>query len=97
MNWFLHKTSVFWIGTTEIGWLHIPGWMGTWFSRFNNWQTLVGQFIAVALVLGSYLAAQYIRVWRPRRRGQPAARIADRPPDRPADVVIGISSSRQTA
>ena len=35
-----------WIGTTEISWLHIPGWMGTWLSLFNNWETFIGQFIA---------------------------------------------------
>ena len=62
--------------------------MGTWFSLFPNWQTIAGQAIALALVLGSYVGAQYLRVWRPRRRGQQAARIADRPPERPADVPI---------
>ena len=35
-----------WIGTSEISWLHIPGWMGTWFSLFNNWETFAGQFLA---------------------------------------------------
>jgi high-affinity iron transporter len=69
-----------WIGTTEIHWLHIPGWMGTWFSLFNNWETFIGQFIALLIVLGSYFAAQYIRVWRPRRRGERAARVAEAPP-----------------
>jgi high-affinity iron transporter len=72
-----------WIGTTEISWLHIPGWMGTWFSLFNNWETFIGQFIALALVIGSYMAAQYVRVRRPRRRGQRSAQIAQEPP-RPA-------------
>ncbi len=76
-----------WIGTSEISWLHIPGWMGTWLSLFNNWETLLGQLLAVIVVIGSYLAAQYVRVWRPRRRGQPAARIADRPPERPIGSV----------
>jgi high-affinity iron transporter len=69
-----------WIGTSEIHWLHIPGWMGTWFSLFNNWQTFLGQFIALALVLGSYLGAQYLRIWRPRRRGEKVARRAEAPP-----------------
>ncbi|HEX5308547.1 MAG TPA: FTR1 family protein [Solirubrobacteraceae bacterium] len=73
-----------WIGTTEIHWLSIPGWMGTWFSLFNNWETFAGQLIALAIVLGSYVAAQYLRVWRPRRRGQRAAHIAERPPAEPA-------------
>ncbi len=76
-----------WIGTTPIHWLSIPGWMGTWFSLFNNWETFIGQFIALAVVVGSYLAAQYLRVWRPRRRGEKAARLADQVPDKPADVA----------
>jgi high-affinity iron transporter len=69
-----------WIGTTEIQGLTLPGWMGTWFSLFNNWQTFIGQFIAIVLVLGSYLGAQYLRVWRPRRRGERAARLSTSAP-----------------
>jgi high-affinity iron transporter len=72
-----------WIGTTNISWLHIPGWAGTWFSLFPNVQTLVAQGLALALVLGSYVAAQEVRVWRPRRRGLRAARLADVPPPEP--------------
>ena len=82
-----------WVGTSEIAWLHFPGWMGTWFSLFNNWETVIGQFIAVGLVIGSYVAAQYVRVWRPRRRGQQGARIADRPPERPATAAALTSSA----
>ncbi len=74
-----------WIGTSPIHGLQIPDWMGTWFSLFPNWQTVVGQAIALLLVIGSYVLAQYIRVWRPRRRGQPGARIALQPPH-PAPV-----------
>jgi high-affinity iron transporter len=77
-----------WIGTHEIHWLHIPGWMGTWLSLFNNWETFIGQFLALLLVVGSYVAAQYLRVWRPRRRGQRAARLADQIPDQPADIAV---------
>ena len=76
-----------WIGWGHIGFLHLPGWMGTWFSLFNNWPTFLGQFLAVAIVLGSYVGAQYLRVWRPRRRGQQAARLADAIPEQPADVA----------
>ncbi|HUA49178.1 MAG TPA: FTR1 family protein [Solirubrobacteraceae bacterium] len=61
-----------WIGTTSIG-AHIPGWAGEWFSLFGNVQTIVAQVLAVTAVLGSYLAAQYLRVWRPRRRRERAA------------------------
>jgi high-affinity iron transporter len=70
-----------WIGTTEIHGLSIPGWMGTWFSLFDNWETFVGQFVALALVIGSYVAAQYWRVWRPRRRGEEAASRAEAIPE----------------
>ena len=77
-----------WIGTTEIHWLHIPGWMGTWFSLFNNWETFIGQFIAIALVVGSYFLAQYLRVWRPRKRGLQGARLAEQAPERPADIAV---------
>jgi len=73
-----------WIGTSTIGWLHIPAWMGTWFSLFGNWQTFAGQALALALVLGSYVGAQYLRVWRPRRRGQQPAVRAERIPQDPA-------------
>jgi high-affinity iron transporter len=69
-----------WIGTTNISWLHLPGWAGTWFSLFPNVETFVGQFVALVLVVGSYVAAQYLRVWRPRRRGAASAHIADAPP-----------------
>jgi high-affinity iron transporter len=67
-----------WIGTTSIG--HWPGWLGQWFSIFPNVETIVAQVLAVGIVLGSYFAAQYMRVWRPRRRGEQEAEIASRPP-----------------
>jgi high-affinity iron transporter len=82
-----------WIGTTQIHWLAIPGWMGTWLSLFNNWETFGAQFLSLAIVVGSYLAAQYLRVWRPRRHGRRSARFAERIPDRPADVA-GYSLAR---
>ncbi len=78
-----------WIGTTTISGFYIPGWMGTWFSLFNNWETFIGQAIALALVLGSYAAAQYTRVWRPRRRGQKAAVRATHAPRQQADGATG--------
>jgi high-affinity iron transporter len=77
-----------WIGTTEIHGFYIPGWMGTWFSLFNNWETFIGQGIALVLVLGSYFGAQYLRVWRPRRRGLQAATRAENAPAQPADAPL---------
>ena len=78
-----------WISTTTIPGLHIPGWAGTWFSVFPTVETFLAQGAALAIVLGSYLAAQYVRVWRPRRRGLSAARLAERPPEQPAGLAIG--------
>jgi high-affinity iron transporter len=78
-----------WIGTTEIHGLAIPGWMGTWLSLFNNWETFAAQFLALLLVVGSYLGAQYLRVWRPRRAGRQPARFAERVPERAADIAVG--------
>jgi high-affinity iron transporter len=63
-----------WIGTTTVG--NWPAWMGEWFSLFGNVQTIVAQVLALALVVGSYFTAEYLRVWRPRRRGEKAARFA---------------------
>jgi high-affinity iron transporter len=71
-----------WIGTTPIPGVSVPGWMGTWFSIFPNVETIVAQVLAVGVVLGSYFAAQYLRVWRPHRRGERVARRADAPPSR---------------
>jgi len=76
-----------WISTTQIGWLQIPGWMGTWLSLFPNWETFLGQFLALLVVVGSYLAAEYVRVWRPRRRGEKAAEPSSRIPQRSADLA----------
>ena len=62
-----------------------------WLSLFNNWETFVGQFIALALVVGSYVAAQYVRVWRPRRHGQRSAQIAQEPPRAPVTARVATS------
>ncbi len=82
-----------WIGTTEIGGLHVPAWAGTWFSIFPNVETIVAQVLSLVLVVGSYVGAQYLRVWRPRRRHERAARLADRPPERPAGLPLGATGA----
>jgi high-affinity iron transporter len=69
-----------WIGTTGIDGVSVPGWAGTWFSVYANVETIVVQVLALAIVVGCYLAAQYVRVWRPRRRNEAAARRAQVPP-----------------
>jgi high-affinity iron transporter len=68
-----------WISTTSLN-LPIPGWMGVWFAVFPTAETLAAQIFAGAFVIGSYVVAQYVRVWRPRRLGQLAAQHAKNPP-----------------
>jgi high-affinity iron transporter len=50
-----------WIPTTEINSLksYMPPWMGLWFAVFPTVETLVAQFIAAILVIGSYFAARH--------------------------------------
>lgn len=58
-----------WITTTPVA-LPIPAWMGVWFAVFPNIEGLVAQAFAAVFVIGSYFLAQYVRVWRPRRKAQ---------------------------
>jgi high-affinity iron transporter len=49
-----------WLPTTQIPWLasRLPVWAGLWLSVFPTVETLVGQAIALTLVVGSYAVAQ---------------------------------------
>ncbi|MBO0768635.1 MAG: FTR1 family protein [Solirubrobacterales bacterium] len=78
-----------WLPTSSMG-FNLPGWTGQWFSLFANWQTVIAQVGAVFIVVGSYVGAQYLKVWRPRRRGEAAAHIAEEPP---AAVPPSVSSA----
>ena len=80
-----------WIGTTSIG--HWPGWLGQWFSLFPNAQTIIAQFGALVLVLGSYVMAEYMRVWRPRRKGMKAATFAT---EQSAAVMAEVCHTAET-
>ena len=76
--------------------LELPYWLGTWLGVFPTWETLGAQVVAFAFVVGSYYAAEYVRVKRPRRR-QPARpdpggqRAPELPPDTPAPSPNGRS------
>jgi high-affinity iron transporter len=83
-----------WIGTTPIGSLTAPAWAGTWFSVFANVQTIVGQLLALAIVIGSYVAAQWVQVWGPRRRGAQQAHIATTPPEAADRELVGTAAGR---
>ncbi|MGI8632414.1 MAG: hypothetical protein ACR2NA_07705 [Solirubrobacterales bacterium] len=78
-------------GTTatfqDLGWLpthpvpfDVPVWLGSWFEVYPSWETIGAQILAAAFVIGSYYAAEYVRVRRPRARQEPVARAAERPP-----------------
>jgi high-affinity iron transporter len=61
----------------ELGWLprhdtpfSVPEWLGAWFEIYPVWETLAAQALAAAFVVGSYYAAEYVKVKRPRRRGE---------------------------
>lgn len=72
----------------DLGWLprdatpfDVPRWLGAWFEIYPIWETLAAQALAALFVVGSYYAAEYVKVKRPRRRGLPvtAARATVEP------------------
>jgi high-affinity iron transporter len=72
----------------DLGWLPrhdvltgvIPVWMGSWFEVYPTVETLGGQALAAGFVIGSYYLAEYLKVTRPRVRGERAATAAMAPP-----------------
>jgi high-affinity iron transporter len=71
----------------DLGWLPrhstpfgVPAWMGSWFEIYPYWETLAAQALAGAFVVGSYYAAEYVRVKAPRKRGRQPAMAAEAPP-----------------
>ena len=63
--------SVRW-GDTPFG---LPEWLGSWFEIYPVWETLTAQALAAAFVIGSYYAAEYVKVKRPQKRGQPVTAV----------------------
>jgi high-affinity iron transporter len=68
-----------WLPTTPLG-VTFPEWTARWFEVVPTWETIGAQVFAAALVIGSYFAAEYVKVRRPRRRGQAAALRPAAPP-----------------
>jgi high-affinity iron transporter len=68
-----------WLSTTSVG-IPIPSWMGLWLAVFPTVEGLVAQAVAVAVVVGSYVVAEELRVRRPRRRGLAPAQRPGAPP-----------------
>jgi high-affinity iron transporter len=85
----------------ELGWLprhdtpfSVPGWLGAWFEIYPVWETLAAQALAAAFVVGSYYAAEYVKVKRPQRRGQPVTAVrATAPPSRSERAVAAVSAA----
>jgi high-affinity iron transporter len=69
--------DVGWLSTTPLG-VSFPDWWARWFEVVPTVETLAAQALAAVLVIGSYFGAEYLRVRRPRRRGeQPAVRTTE--------------------
>src|SRR4051795_6403191 len=71
----------------DLGWLPrhdtpftVPEWMGSWFEMYSTWETLGAQVLAAAFVIGSYYAAERMKVKAPLARGEQPARRAEAPP-----------------
>src|SRR5581483_2338312 len=58
-----------WLPVHSIG-VELPGWIGLWFATFPTVEGIAAQALAALLVIGSYFVAQYVRITRPRRRGE---------------------------
>lgn len=87
----LEMQQAMWIGTTNIPALSwVPDWAGTWFSIFPNWETIIAQGIAAALVIGSYFMARYQAVLLPKKRGE---KPAERPNTPPAETSVATQSA----
>ncbi|MEZ5101075.1 MAG: FTR1 family protein [Thermoleophilia bacterium] len=59
--------SVGWLPVDPVEGLRLPYWAGQWFGTFPTWEGLGAQALALALVVGSYLAAEGLRARRRRR------------------------------
>jgi high-affinity iron transporter len=69
--------DVGWLSRTPLG-VQFPDWWARWFEVVPTWETIGLQSFAAVLVVGSYFAAEYLRVRQPRRRGEePAVRASE--------------------
>jgi high-affinity iron transporter len=78
----------------DLGWLPthptpftVPEWMGSWFEMYSSWETLGAQVLAASFVIGSYYAAERMRVRAPMARGEQPARRAEAPPQLASDAA----------
>ena len=69
-----------WLPTHDLG-VAIPDWAGRWFEVYPTVETVAVQIAAAALVVGSYFAAEHLKVRRPARRGRRPAVRAEAAPE----------------
>ena len=81
--------DVGWLPTTPLG-VGFPDWLARWFEVVPTWETLGAQALAALLVVGSYVAAEHVKVRRPARRGSS-------PGVRPEAPPVDIEPSRAQA
>jgi high-affinity iron transporter len=68
--------DVGWLSSTPMG-VRFPDWWARWFEVVPTWETVGAQLLAAVVVIGSYFAAEHLKVRRPAQRGeQPAVRAA---------------------
>jgi high-affinity iron transporter len=58
-----------WIPITPLD-VELPYWPGVWLGVYPTWETIGAQIGAMVFVIGSYVAAQEIRVKRPQRKAR---------------------------
>jgi high-affinity iron transporter len=84
----------------DLGWIPrhptpftLPAWMGSWFEMYSTWETLGIQALAGMFVVGSYYLAEYVKVRRPKARGErPATRAQAAPAARPAERAVAVAA-----
>jgi high-affinity iron transporter len=55
-----------WVPVTPVEGLRLPYWAGLWLGVYPTWEGLVAQGAAIAVVVGSYFAAEQVRARRRR-------------------------------
>ena len=68
-----------WLPKHDLG-IAIPNWAGRWFEVYPTVETIAVQVTAAAFVIGSYFAAERMKVRRPLQRGEQPAVRAEAPP-----------------
>jgi high-affinity iron transporter len=68
-----------WLATSAFLHVDLPNWMNAWISVYNSRENLTAQALAVVFVIGSYLAAEYVQIRRPRRAAPLAPRASHSP------------------